>query len=52
MIIRKTQNNKKKFSKSWVSRSKESHIETYIVTTWWFLFIPIIRTFKIQKSNL
>lgn len=31
---------------------KDTHIETHLVTTYWFLFIPIWISYNIAKTNL
>jgi len=31
---------------------KNGHFETHIVTTWYFLFMPIYTHSKLQSSNL
>jgi len=51
-MIRKTQHHQKMYVKSFDSGYKETHIENHLVTTYWFLFIPIFRTKILLTTNL
>lgn len=55
-MIRKTEHERKMFVKSWVKSDRgtriEQHIENHLVTTYWFLFIPVFRVIKIISSNI
>jgi len=52
MLFRKIQHIEKMYAKSWDAGFKDTHIETHTVTTYWFLFLPIIKTKKLLSSNL
>jgi len=51
-MIRKTQHHRKMYVKSWDAGFKDTHIERHLVTTYWFLFIPIWRTIILLDSNM
>lgn len=53
MLITKTQHEQNMYSKSFDAGFKnKTHLERHIVTTYWFLFIPIYRNKKLTSSNL
>ncbi len=51
-MIRKTQHYRKMFIKSFDLGFDKTHIETHLITTYWFLFIPILKTSIILSSNI
>jgi hypothetical protein len=52
MVFKKTSHYQKSFHVTYYRDKKNRHIETHLVTTYWFLFIPIYRIYKIESSNI
>ena len=51
-MIRKIQHHRKMYVKSWDAGLKGNHLERHLVTTYWFLFIPIWRNIVLLDSNM
>ena len=43
-MIRKIQHHQKMYVKTYDAGFKDTHVEMHLVTTYWFLFIPIFKT--------
>jgi hypothetical protein len=50
-MIRKTQHAKFTRAKSG-GLNKGCHTEKHIITTYWLLFIPIYRSYKLDQANI
>jgi hypothetical protein len=51
-MIRKIQHHRKMYVKSFDAGFDKTHIEKHLVTTYWFLFIPIWKTIILLDSNM
>lgn len=52
-MFRKTEHKRKMYLKTFDAGFKnESHLELHLITTYWFLFIPIYRNVKLIISNI
>lgn len=51
-MIRKTQHYQKMYVKSWSGVYKDNHTETHLVTTYWFLFIPVLKIKKVIHTTI
>jgi hypothetical protein len=53
MIITKTEHIQRMYAKTFDAGFKEkTHIETHLITTYWFLFLPVFKTKQLQSHNL
>lgn len=50
-MIRKTQHQRKMYSESFLNR-EATHIEVHLITTYWLLFIPIFKSYKLLSANM
>ncbi len=52
-MIKKTEHKRKMYVKSFNTAFKGNlHLEIHLVTTYWFLFIPIYISIKLLDSNM
>jgi hypothetical protein len=51
-MIRKIQHYQRMHVKSYNSGYKQTHTELHLITTYYFLFIPIMVTKKLLSSNI
>jgi hypothetical protein len=53
-MITKSQKHKQNRVYDWtnVKFKDDKHTEKYLITTWYFLFIPVFKSVKLIESNL
>lgn len=59
-MFRKTERRAKTFNKTWANRfkgrttefDKDAHLEIHLITTYWFLFIPIYKKTALITSAI
>ena len=51
-MITKTEKKQHMYCKSYKYDTKTSHRETYFITTWYFLGIPIYKNYKLIDDNI
>jgi len=49
--MKKTEQHQRGYVKTF-NNSERTHIETYLITTYWFLFIPVYKTKVVINSTI